>query len=326
MTRPRSSGSTPPIRTVFRGGNLVAVAWSADGARLYAGGYLQSGKIRIWQDEGRGKRSEAPLSQQTITHLLPCGAGIAAGAADPAFGLIAADGGKRLWQEGVTADMRGKKRDAFAIAADGRSVRFGLGFAAEDPVLFDLAAFRLADAPQTPANFASPKTSGLAVSDWEDEDEPKLNGKPIALEDYEFSRALAIAPDASRFVLGTEYRLRAYRADGGELWQKPVPGVAFGVNIGGNGKLVVAAYYDGTIRWHRLADGQELLALFVHAKEPSRYIAWTPKGYYAASPGAEDLIGWHVNRGFDTAPDFYPASTFATTYNKPDIVKAALDI
>jgi hypothetical protein len=137
-------------------------------------------------------------------------------------------------------------------------------------------------------------------------------------------RALAIAPDASRFVLGTEWYLRAYRADGGELWQKPVPGTAYGVNIGGNGKLVVAAYGDGTIRWHRLADGQELLALFVHAKD-RRFIAWTPQGYYAASPGAEDLIGWHVNRGFDTAPDFYPASTFASTYCRPDLVKAALD-
>ena len=139
------------------------------------------------------------------------------------------------------------------------------------------------------------------------------------------SRALAIAPDASHFVLGTEWYLRAYRSDGGELWQKPVPGVAWGVNVAGNGRLVVAAYGDGTIRWHRLADGQELLALFVHAKD-RRYIAWTPQGYYAASPGGEDLIGWHVNRGFDTAPDFYPASTFASTYCRPDIVKAALDV
>ena len=189
------------------GGDLSSVAWSADGARLYAGGRTSppaaAYPFMIWQDEGRGKRAEAPLSRDTIMQLLPCGAGIAAGAADPAFGLIAADGGKRVWQEGVTADMRDKKRDAFAIAADGRSVRFGLGQAAEDPVLFDLAAFRLADAPQT-AGFAPPKTSGLAVSDWENSTAPKLNGKPIALEDYEISLALAIAPDASRFVLGTE--------------------------------------------------------------------------------------------------------------------------
>ena len=57
---------------------------------------------------------------------------------------------------------------------------------------------------RSPCGPAQPKTSGLAVSDWEDKFAPKLNGKPIALKDYERSRSLAIAPDASRFVLGTE--------------------------------------------------------------------------------------------------------------------------
>jgi hypothetical protein len=281
--------------------------------------------ILIWQDEGRGQRNEAPLSHDTIIHLLPCGDGIAVGAIDPAFGLIAADGTKRVWQEGVTADMRSKKRDAFTLSADGRRMRFGLGLGGERPVLFDLAAFRLSDAAEKPAGLAPPKTSGIAVTDWENEFAPKLNGKTIALEEYERSQSLAIAPDALRFVLGAGYRLRAYSADGSELWRRPNPGEACGVNISGNGKLVAAAYDDGTVRWHRLSDGEELLALFVHAKKPQLYIAWTPKGYYAASPGAEDLIGWHVNRGFDAAPDFYPASTFASTFNRPDIVKAALD-
>ena len=86
----------------------------------------------------------------------------------------------------------------------------------------------------------------------------------------------------------------------------------------------MAAYGDGTIRWRRLSDGQELLALFVHAID-RRFVAWTPKGYYAASPGAEDLIGWHVNRDWDHAPDFYPASRFRDQFNRPDIVKRILD-
>jgi WD40 repeat protein len=311
------------------GGNLGGVAWSADGVRLYAGGRYWGGtafNFVIWQDEGRGKRSEAPLSQSTIMQLLLCRDGIAAAAADPAFGLVTADGAKRVWQEGVTADFRsGYNRDALTVSMDGKRVRFGFKQGGKDPVLFDLAAFRLSDALHALADLARPKISGIAISDWEDNLAPKLNGKPIALDQYEWSRVLAIAPDASRFALGTEWRLRAYCADGSELWQKQIPGIAWGVNISGDGKLAVAAYDDGTIRWHRLSDGQELLALFVHAKD-RRFIAWTPQGYYAASPGGEDLIGWHVNRGFDTAPDFYPASTFASTFRRPDIVRAALDI
>jgi WD40 repeat protein len=183
------------------GGNLGRVAWSADGARLYAGGIPSKDGIRlvfIWQDEGRGERSRAPLSQNTIMQLLPCGDGVAASAADPAFGLIAPDGAKRVWQEGVTADMRGKKRDAFTLSSDGKRVRFGLGQGGEQPFLFDLTAFRFTEAPQAVAGLSEPKVSGLAVSDWENEYGPKLNGKTIALEAYEISRALAIAPDASR--------------------------------------------------------------------------------------------------------------------------------
>ncbi len=62
-----------------------------------------------------------------ITQLLPCGDDVAAGAGDPAFGLIAADGTKRVWQESVIADLRsGYNRDAFTLSADGqeRTVRF----------------------------------------------------------------------------------------------------------------------------------------------------------------------------------------------------------
>ncbi len=304
-------------------GCFYGVAWSADGARLYAGkGRRAPFDLFVWQDEGRGKRSQAPLARNTVMQLLPCGDGVAAAAGGPAFGLIAADGAKRVWRESVIADMRDNCGEALALSSDGGLVRFGLG--GEQPVLFDLAAFQLSDAPDTPEGLAPPKTAGLPVSDWENNTAPKLNGKRLALKDNEPSRALAIAPDASRFVLGAEWSLRAYGASGGELWQKPVPGAAWGVTVSGNGKLVVVAYGDGAIRWHRLSDGEELLALFVHARD-RRFIAWTPEGYYAASPGAEDLIGWHVNRGYEAAPDFYPASAFARTFNRPDIVKAALD-
>ncbi|MGI9412761.1 MAG: caspase family protein, partial [Hyphomicrobiales bacterium] len=83
------------------------------------------------------------------------------------------------------------------------------------------------------------------------------------------------------------------------------------------------AYGDGTIRWYRTSDGTELLALFVRADD-KRWVAWTPKGYYAASPGGEALIGWHVNRDWENAPDFFSADRFRDRFYRPDIVQQVL--
>ena len=51
-------------------------------------------------------------------------------------------------------------------------------------------------------------------------------------------------------------------------------------------------------------DGGELLALFVEPQS-RKWVAWTPSGYYMASAGGEDLIGWHVNRGWDQEAGFF---------------------
>ena len=94
-----------------------------------------------------------------------------------------------------------------------------------------------------------------------------------------------------------------------ERWNQPGPGVAWGVDFSADGEILVVAYGDGTIRWLRWSDGEELLALFVEP-QTRKWVAWTPTGYYMASAGGEDLIGWHVNRGWDQEADFFPASQF----------------
>ncbi|MCX8006282.1 MAG: caspase family protein, partial [Burkholderiaceae bacterium] len=103
-----------------------------------------------------------------------------------------------------------------------------------------------------------------------------------------------------------------------------VPDVVWAVAISGDGQSVVAAYGDGTLGWHRLADGERYLTAFIHA-EDRRWIAWTPEGFYWASAGAEDLIGWHLNRGVDQEPDFVPASRWRERYSRPAVVQAALE-
>ena len=273
-----------------------------------------------WDRGGQGPRHEQPVALNTIQHILPCGSGFAVGASDPLFALLDRDGTPRLTKSGVGADMRGKLGDAFQVSRDGGAVRFGLGDGNASPVLFDLARATLSkDADGS--GLAAPRIAGIAVTDWQNNTAPKLAGKPLKLDQYEISRSLAITPDGGRFVLGTEYSLRAFDTQGQEQWEKPVPEVAWGVNVTGDGRLVLAAYGDGTIRWHRMSDGQELLALFVN-KDDLRWVAWTPSGYYMASPGGEDLIGWHVNRGWDQAADFFPASRFRERFSRPDIVRS----
>jgi WD40 repeat protein len=311
------------------GGNISDIAWSADGERLYAGGTYHKGNhnpVVVWDRQGMGRAREVRGPDNTVMQMLPCGVGIAMAAADPAFGLLASDGRRVTWQTGVQADLRGQRADKGpAVSSDGRRVRFGLEQWGVRPVLFDLAAEELKDATDQPGDLEVPDTTGLPVTDWvNNPNPPKLGATPIKLDEREWSRSLAVAPDRQQFVLGSEWALRGFDSAGKLLWRRQAPGVAWAVNVARGGKLVVAGYGDGTVRWHRLSDGQELLALFVH-KEDKRWVAWTPKGYYMASPGAESLIGWHVNRDWDEAARFYPVDRFRTQFNRPHVVKLVLE-
>ena len=151
---------------------------------------------------------------------------------------------------------------------------------------------------------------------------PTLDGKPIKLEQYEISRSLAVHPDSNRFVLGADWWLRAFDAKGQPLWQRAVPGAAWAVNITDDGRLVVAAYDDGTIRWHRMDDGRELLALFV-LKDKQNWVAWTPEGFYDATPGAFGVLQWQVNRGFNAAADTVPVNAIPRLL-RPDALALVL--
>ena len=71
------------------------------------------------------------------------------------------------------------------------------------------------------------------------------------------------------------------------------------------------------------SDGEELLAFYPDG-DRERWVLWTPQGYYAASPGGEELIGWQVNRGRDEAPEFFTASRFRDQFHRPDVIDLVL--
>ncbi len=64
-----------------------------------------------------------------------------------------------------------------------------------------------------------------------------------------------------------------------------------------------------------------LLSLFVADDD---WIAWTPEGYYAASPGGENLMGWQVSNGPEQVGTFVAASQCHKTFYRPDVIKLVL--
>ena len=327
------------------GGNLCSAAWigGADAdLRLAAGGLSggeRSERLFTWEAARHGPRRAWPGPTDVIMDLAPTpDGGLALASFEPTLALYDADGTRTLNKKPEIADVRGVQGEHFTVSADGLRLRFGLGYSGRTPALFDLVDLTLSDAPEAPPSLAAPETESLTIIGWVNTSEPFLlrqgTPTPLTLEPYEIARSLAIAPDAGSFVLGADWSLRRFDAAGSELWQRPVPGVCWGVNLAREGRLILAAYGDGTIRWHRADNGEELLALFIHlpdgpkdtAPDKRAWILYTPEGYYtASSEDAEDLIGWHVNRGPDEAADFYPAETFAETFRRKDKVAAALD-
>jgi WD40 repeat protein len=312
-------------------GDLSKVGWSADGRFLYAGGRYRDSSgippILRWAEAGRGERTALDAAEDTIMDLKPWGeAGVLFAAYDPRFGGFGGDGEKRLHRGPETADLRAKLGSAFTASRDGRSVRFGLGYGDEQPVRFDLDRRQVTAEATADEALKAARTGakGLSLEGWENTTEPRLNGEPLPLDEYETARSVVVAPGGKRFLLGTEWWLRLFDQKGTLRWRQAVPGIAWGVNIPAGGKVGLAAYGDGTIRWHRLEDGEELLALFVH-RDGRRWIAWTPEGYYDASAGADGLIGWQVNRGRDEAADFFPVSQFRQRFYRPDVVSRVLD-
>jgi hypothetical protein len=101
------------------------------------------------------------------------------------------------------------------------------------------------------------------------------------------------------------------------------------------GSLVedVAVSPDG--KYLLLAAGQQFVQLFrIDGDKPQKllnvlainedWVAWSPKGYYAATPGGERLIGWAVKRDDSTPLAFYPVQRFRKLFYKPEVIQGLL--
>jgi dipeptidyl aminopeptidase/acylaminoacyl peptidase len=303
---------------------MTEVAWSSDGESLYGCGDYSGpdeSPILRWRSGGRGPMERLPAARQRIADLqsVPDG-GVAFAAEDPAIGVLDGAGRKTFFRGSELADFRGGDA-TLKVSRDGARVQFGLARDGARPVRFSLFARELLPGTAPGAELSGPVTASpkFSLEDWQRSPSPSLNGVRLALDDYELARTYAITPDHSTLLLGTEWALRAYGPDAKLRWKAEVPGVVEGVVATPNGDAAVAALSDGTIRWFRMTDGGEFLAFFPHA-DGKEWVAWTKDGYYVSSHLGDNHVGWHLNRGRESAADFYRAVQFERTLYRPDIV------
>lgn len=307
------------------------VAWSSDGRFLYAGGTFRQKKtrqIRKWAEGGRGRYSDLPVGVELNVHcILPLKAGgIVYASRDGSFGMIN-DRDEDVLLSPKVIPIYAANDEGFLLSPDGSAIQFAYEKRGQSPALFSVNQRQLTDASsnlwaglKAGFTFQAPITDGLGITDWKISFAPKLKGRPLKLK-QDVAQSLAIQPDGTGFLLGTNNALWLFNSSGSVQWRIRTPAIVWGVNT--NGQVVTTELGDGTIRWYRLSDGEEILAFFPHP-DRRRWILWTPSGYYDASPGGEDFIGWHVNNGSDQAADFFPVSRFRATYFRPDVIDRVL--
>ncbi|NKB81970.1 MAG: hypothetical protein GKS05_08800 [Nitrospirales bacterium] len=310
-------------------GALNSIAWSNDGQVLYAGGTFRlegTHLIRKWDNQGKGPSHDLPATHNTILDLVAIkDGGILYSASGGAFGAFDKHDDHIFSQKATIPDYR-DNRNGLLLSANGATVQFSSQQWGKQPTTFSITS-RLLESAGLVHSLIPPITtsSTLTVQGWSTPQvstatsPPTLNGHAIPLDRGEIARGFAITPDHQAILVGTAWSLRLFDQYRQELWATPISGDAWSINVAQDGRVAVVTLGDGTIRWYRMTDGQEILALFPHPDQ-RRWVLWTPSGYYDAAPGADNFIGWHKNYGPDTAADFFPIAQFRTVSYRPDVI------
>lgn len=130
-------------------------------------------------------------------------------------------------------------------------------------------------------------------------------------------------PDGGALFSGSSKATR-YAADGSVLWTVGVSAASASVRIllTMDGRMFALPGEDGILRFHALSSGRELLSVY---RDGDHWVEVTPSGFYRASVGAEQMLGWHVNGAGQSVPDFYPIAQFRSRFQRPDVIERIME-
>lgn len=134
-------------------------------------------------------------------------------------------------------------------------------------------------------------------------------------------RSFSFLPNGN-LIVGSQYLLGIYSQSGQQVGIFPEQiGPTFAVAPSKDGKYLATASGDAIHLWNP-ESGRKLASAFV--SRSGEWVCWAPSGHYAASPGGERYVGWHVNKPANQLSEFFPSSVFREQFHKPEIVRAVV--
>lgn len=336
-----------------KAGSTAMIAFTPDGQALLVAGDRDFG-CQVWRVSDGKELASFKEHNNTIISVAKTRVAADPSGKQPAARsggtLVATAGGDNndifLWDATIgrtLGHIAGSGRPVFAAAfsPDARWISWGTGndggtITATSPIehVFDLSEMH----PDKKAVAgASWQRAFLKQAGWSAERPEDAQHKLIVRrEGHETARIERDSPydrihcysfvPGGGMVVGSNFKLTLHDPATGEVRRTFTghTGVTWAMAVSADGRLLLSGSKDQTFRLWNLATGELLLSVFASYEADGRvgeWVAWTPAGYYKASPGGDQLIGWHANRGVDKAADFVAAWQMRKLFEKPEIVE-----
>lgn len=231
---------SPDTQGIKKG--MESVIWSADGRYLYAGGYPRAISRRMvapivkWEDKGLGRRTVMRAGKSAIQDMVALkDGGILFAAYNSGWGAFNSLGERIYYHRSRCPDYRDRRfgDKVFLISADAAQVAFSFRVKGRYMALFNIENRSLEIDPVLGDEFLAPivQSPQINITDWFMSRTPRLNGKLLKMKEREASLCLSIAPDGNSFILGTEWNLYRFDAQGNQIWKMPTHSFALSTNI-----------------------------------------------------------------------------------------------